>query len=266
MKQALAPALVVVALGLTAACDQPEVNDEPEYQSTTVQTPEVVMINPPWFNQTIAVVPFVNKTLADYKALGDIAPDVLAELVLEGGWRLVESNRAQLDAVAEELNFGQTEMVDEATAAKIGNMLGAKFVMIGAVTNFRITKAAAKKGVDVLGIVSVGGKESVLTFDVQVSGRIVNVETREVIAAGTEAVKQKYQAGGSKTRVLFVKVEDGETIEIDQDSMGKVLHLAFAKMVNKIHAQANRRAGMMASQPPPPPPPGGGGQPYPGGQ
>jgi len=248
MRETMRPAhslQLVVGLAVLASavgCSQPEVNDEPEYQSTTVQIPDIVRINPPYLRQTIAIVPFVNKTLSDYKTLGDIAPDLISEMALAGGWRVVESNRSQLDAVAEELNFGQTEYVDPGTAAKVGNMLGAKFVLIGAVTNFRITKARAKKGVDVLGLVTVGGKQSVLTYDCQVAMRFVNVQTREVIASATASVKQKYEVGGSKTRVLFVTVDSGETIEISQDSMGKVLRLAFAKAINKAHTLANLNA------------------------
>lgn len=240
----VAIALSAVLFGL--GCSQPDVRDEPEYQGTTVQIPPIIVLNPPMFGQTIAIVPFVNKTLANYKELGDVAPDLMAEMALEGGWRLVEGTKAQLDSAVEELNFGQTEMVNEQTAARIGQMLGARYVFIGAVTNFRVTRAAAKKGVDVLGLVQVGGKESVLTFDCQVAGRVVNVQTREVIAAATEAVKQKYEAGGSKTRVLFVKVESGETIEVDQDSMGKVLKLCFAQMINRCHTMLNTRIARTA--------------------
>lgn len=237
--------------GFGTGCSDPVApDDEPEYSSSDVQIPEITMVNPPFFGQTVAIVPFVNKSLSEYRTLGDIAPDLLAEMALEGGWRVVESNSAQLDAIGDELNFGQSEMVDPSSAAKIGNMLGAKYVLIGAVTNFKITKARAKSGVNVLGLIKIGGKDQTLTFDCQVAGRIVDVETREIVGAGTASVKQQYRVGGSKTTILFVTVEDGSTVEVDRDSMGKVLRIAFARVLNKTHKLMNRRAAMMQMQQP----------------
>lgn len=250
MKRALALALTA-SVGLAIGCSDPEVDHRPEYGSTDVSVPDVTPVQPPFFGQTLAVVPFVNKSLSEYKNLGDIAPDVLVEFAIAGGWRPIEGQRGQLDAVAEELNFGQTEFVNPNTAAKIGNMLGARYVLIGAVTNFRITRASAKKGVDVLGLVTVGGKKAILSYDCQVSGRIVDVETREIIGAGTAAVEQKYEVGGSKTRVLIVKVEDGEEVEVTRDSMGKVLRIAFAQMINRIHTLTNQHAAMRRATAPP---------------
>ncbi|MFC1707566.1 CsgG/HfaB family protein [Planctomycetota bacterium] len=240
--------VVALVLGLSlvfgSACSEPEVQDEPTYEDTDVQAPAIQPVATAFMGKTIAIVPFVNKTLSEYQELGDIAPDVLSAFCIEGGWRVIEGvDSGQLEAVSSELAYGQSEYVKPETAVKIGKHFGAQYVLVGAVTNFRITKARRKKGVDVLGLVEVGGSKEVLTFDCQVSGRIVSVETREIIAADSgTAVKQKYEVGGSKTSVLFVKVEDKERVEVDRDSFGKILKIAFARSLNKLHGQTQMRA------------------------
>ncbi|MHC4392517.1 MAG: CsgG/HfaB family protein [Planctomycetota bacterium] len=256
-KDALLVGAAVLTLGV--GCANPQApDDEPDYQTSTVTTEPIMGIQPPFFGQTLAIAPFVNKSLSEYRTLGDIAPDVLVEFAINGGWQPIEGQRGQLDVIAEELDFGQTEYVNPQTAAQIGNMLGARYVLIGAVTNFKITKTRGKDGWDFLGIVGQQGNESVLVYECQVAGRVVDVQTRAIVGARTESVKQVYRIGGKKTQVLGVKVESGETVEVERDSLGKVLRLAFSKMLNGIHTQVNMRAAQMRApqqsyqQPPPP--------------
>jgi curli biogenesis system outer membrane secretion channel CsgG len=249
----LAAAMLAGAVALAGCSSAEAPPDEPDYASSDVEGPQIQQVRPPYWGSTLAVVPFVNKSLSEYKKLGDIAPDVVVAYAIEAGWRPVEGQSAQLDEVMKELNFGQTEYVNPESAARIGNMLGARFVMIGAVTNFRITKTKGKKGVDVFGIVEVGSSAQVLTYDVQISGRIVDVETREIISADAgPSYKQRFSVEGDKWSVLGVSGETKEVVENERDSMGKVLKIAFAKSFNKMTDQLNRR-------PPPgwqPPPPG----------
>ncbi len=237
---ALACALALAAL---AGCGDPEVREDPSYEGSDVQPPAIQPISPPFAGEFIAIVPFVNKTLAENRELGAAAPDIIASYAIEAGFRVAESQKGQLGEVMDELNLQQTEFVDPATAARIGKMKGAKYVLVGAVTDYRVTRARGKKGVSVFGIVNVGEREEALVYDVQVSSRIVDVETREVIAAdpGT-AVKQKYSASKSDVGVVGVRVEDSASVETRDESMGKVLKLAFAKSLNKLVAQANRIA------------------------
>ena len=235
--------IVLAAVVLACGCGNPQPSEDPSYEGSDVQAPPINPIRAPFAGMTVAIVPYVNKTLAEHRELGNVAPDIIAAFAIEAGFRVVESKGGQLGEVMDEMNFSQTEFVDPSTAAKIGKMKGAKLVLLGAVTDYRITKAKGKKGVDVLGLVEVGGSEASLVYDCQVSSRLVDVETREVIAAdaGT-AVKQKYSVSGSKVGVLGVEVEEKQDVETQRESMGKVLKLAFARSLNKIVGQANGRA------------------------
>ena len=240
--------LLFAGAGCTA---DPEKREDPEFEDSDVQTPPIHRISPPFAGQYIAIAPFVNKTLAEYRQLGDIAPDVLSSYAIDGGFRVVESLKGQMNEVMDEANFQQTAQVDEASAVKLGKMKGARFVLIGAITNYRVTKAKASKGFDALGLVEVGGAQQSLVYEVQVSSRIVDVETREVIAADrATSFKQKYSVGGSTVKVLGIGSESRETVETKDESMGKVLTIAFAKSINKVIDQANGRAAQyIAPQP-----------------
>jgi curli biogenesis system outer membrane secretion channel CsgG len=242
-------ACVAVLALIAAGCGDPEVREDPSYEGSDVQGPAIQPVSPPFSGQFIAIVPFVNKTLAENRTLGSVAPDILASYAIEAGFRVAESQKGQLGEAVDELNFQQTDFVDPNTAARIGKMKGARFVLVGAVTDYRVTKAKAKKGVSVLGVVGVGDKGEALVYDVQVSSRIIDVETREVVCAdpGT-AVKQKYETSASNVNVVGVRVEDSQSVETRDESMGKVLKIAFAKSMNKLIAQANRVAPRYANE------------------
>jgi curli biogenesis system outer membrane secretion channel CsgG len=252
------PAIAVAALALFAlgGCAGNQPSEDPSYEGSDVQAPAIQPVTQPFAGTFIAIVPFVNKTLAQYRELGNVAPDIISAYAMDAGFRVAEGQKGQLKEAMDELNFQQTEFVKPETAAKIGKMYGVKFVLVGAVTDYRVTKARGGKGVDVLGLVDVGGSESSLVYDVQVSSRIIDVETREIVAAdaGT-AVKEKYAVEGGHVNVLGVGTHHSQDVQTQDESMGKVLKLAFAKSMNKLVAKANQRAPIYLQQQQPPPPP-----------
>jgi curli biogenesis system outer membrane secretion channel CsgG len=247
-KGAAALALVAVVL---AGCGEPDVREDPSYLPSDVEPPPIQAIGPPYRGEFVAIVPFVNRTASRNEELGAAAPDILSAYALDAGFRVAESQKGQLEDVMAELDFQNTDFVDEKTAAKIGKLKGARYVLVGAVTDYRVTRAKGKKNIDILGIVGFGGGEDALIYDIQVSSRIVDVETREVIAAdpGT-AVKQKYEASGRHVNVLGVRTEKSEAVQTEDESMGKILKLAFAKSMNKLVDQANRTGARRAGAPP----------------
>ncbi|MCE9600996.1 MAG: CsgG/HfaB family protein [Gemmatimonadetes bacterium] len=83
---------------------------------------------------TLAVLPFVNSAIgaanAELQPLSKgIAELLLTELAQNPGIRLVE--RENILKILEEQNLGRDGRVDDATAARIGKLLGAKHMMTG---------------------------------------------------------------------------------------------------------------------------------------
>ncbi|NLG84161.1 MAG: penicillin-binding protein activator LpoB [Firmicutes bacterium] len=127
----------------------------------------------------IAILPFddgsiQNRWWTRYNwDLGKGVTDMLVtELLAQKKFRLVE--REMIDKVLQEQNFGARGRVDAGTAAKIGKILGVKYIVIGRITEFTIdTKGGVLGGVGL----------TVSTARVALDGRLVDTTTAEIIAS-----------------------------------------------------------------------------------
>jgi curli biogenesis system outer membrane secretion channel CsgG len=92
-----------------------------------------------------------------------IADLLVDELVNDGSFRMIE--RKKLDAILAEQDFSQSERADPSakTLAKVGKMLGVKYLVVGSVTKFGTEKSnksiggggfGSKFGPDIQGIVA----------------------------------------------------------------------------------------------------------------
>ena len=106
--------------------DQAERNKTiiPENASKTYAAPQHIERQP-----SVLVTPIENNTLGtDGAGLRDALEDIVVHL----GGRPVE--RHQLDNILQEIQFGQSSgLVDPNQAAKIGRMVGAKYVLVGSI-------------------------------------------------------------------------------------------------------------------------------------
>lgn len=110
---------------------------------------------------SLAVLPFQNK--GDARGLGEgVSEKLVTQLVNLRRFKVIE--RDQIDKITKEQNFNLTDNVDEATAAKVGKIIGADVIVLGSIN---VTTGFAK-----------------------VSARLIDTETAEAIVAkekGTEA-------------------------------------------------------------------------------
>ena len=118
-----------------------------------------------------------------YASLGSDIPGALAEAFLKGG-RLVPVERAELEKILAEQELALSGLVDEATAARIGRLAGAKYALLGSA--------------------------SVIGDQVRLSCRLIDIETAEIVFASSEyggtkdlysildKLASKVQAGSSK--------------------------------------------------------------------
>ena len=86
---------------------------------------------------TVAVVPFTNQAIIkndlDDRMDISLARDAAdMNLVSTGMFNMVE--RTRLDALIDEMHLGMTGVVDAGSAAKIGKLLGAQYMVLGSVT------------------------------------------------------------------------------------------------------------------------------------
>jgi curli biogenesis system outer membrane secretion channel CsgG len=199
------------------------------------------MVKEGYQNQTVAPVPYVNKTLSEYRYLGDASVGILPEYLLEAGFQPVESAAGNdLDSLLTELKYGQSDRVNPATAAQIGEQLGAKYVFLGEVNSYRVVKPKGSRSINVLGFgVGLGGGK--ITYDLQVSGRLVNVSTRAIVAAKTVSHKETFSVEGGNIRTPYGSFNQSQSVEVENEVGGKVLAHALSRLVTFIVKQLNSR-------------------------
>lgn len=177
----------------------------------------------------IAVFVFKDKTDKRYhwwnhKGVGEGMTDMLTtSLVKDGNYTVIE--RSEIDRIMKEQALGASGAVSEASAAKIGQLLGVEFAVIGAVTEFGYTKS--KKGGRIGGIgLGVSKQKSVVAIDC----RFVNTSTGEIIAA-EHVRKQKSKKGVTvDTRLVDYKSQS----DFDESLVGKATNEAITDLVSAI--------------------------------
>ncbi|MFA5795437.1 MAG: CsgG/HfaB family protein [Candidatus Brocadiia bacterium] len=187
----------------------------------------------------LAVIPLSDKTSQKFTKtnLGSQAVDIGTTLLLATErFTLVE--REKMDALLAEQKL--VGIVDPATAAKAGKILGADLIFTGAVTDFEIKRS--KRG-NHIGIPSIGkmpafnlGKEvQIMEISMAVDGRIVETETARVIFADSGEIKREEKAEG-----WHFGLYDGGgysqtgSIKIDESAAGKQLRFALDNLIQKM--------------------------------
>ncbi|HEV7668023.1 MAG TPA: CsgG/HfaB family protein [Thermoanaerobaculia bacterium] len=145
----------------------------------------------------IAVLEFKNKADNQWWFSGgaEAAQDVfVTELVKSGKFRVVE--REQLEAIMQEKNLTLSGDVDPKQAIKVGKLLGVKYLLTGAVTEYGTTdKGAHGPGIGGLPSFSVGKR----TFVAAMNARLIDTETGEIAwadEARAEESSSKVNVGG----------------------------------------------------------------------
>jgi curli biogenesis system outer membrane secretion channel CsgG len=184
----------------------------PEGQSVVPQTSGL--------KHRAAVLSVDNKTLYGQERIGNAVKDMLTtEIAKTGCFVLVE--REQLAKIMSEQALGQTGAVDEASAPKVGKLLGAEFVLIGSVTQFGVRTQASE------GFFS----DSKTQFaDATVDIKLVSVETGEITLSlsGSGHAKREYKS------VLGMGSTGGYDESLEQQALRSSLEGFAAKIAAEV--------------------------------
>lgn len=137
------------------------------------------------------------------------AQDVfVTELVKTGQFRVVE--RERLDALIAEQDLSLSGDVDSNTAVQAGKLLGVKYFLTGAITEYG-TKETSGSSSGVGGLPSFGFKSK--KFTAAMNARIIDTETGEIIwadeasnSAKATKVRVAGTGGGTDSNAMFDKV------------------------------------------------------------
>lgn len=139
----------------------------------------------------VAVIEFKNQTSAAWwqNGVGRELSDMLSnELLGTGVFKVVE--RRKLDNVLSEQDLGASGRVSKSTAAKMGKVTGAQYLITGSVSHFE-QSGSKGGGISFKGI-SLGGKKKTASLGIDI--RVINATTGEIEYART--VEATSKSGG----------------------------------------------------------------------
>jgi curli biogenesis system outer membrane secretion channel CsgG len=175
----------------------------------------------------VAITSFENNSTWSYWGgqLGEAAADELAtQLVKSGKFTVIE--RRQLQDIMTEQNLGASGAVNAATAAQLGQLLGAQVVIIGSVTKFSIDRKSGG-----IGPLAASYSEAESMLDV----RLVNTTTGEILSVAEGGGKKRFGGAGYKD----VRFEQSYDAGIAQEALRPAVEDAVKEIV--------ARAGELAS-------------------
>jgi curli biogenesis system outer membrane secretion channel CsgG len=168
-------------------------------------------------------------------ALRDLFTTAISEKA-NGKLRLVE--RERLKEIRGELKFQQSDEVDPASAQKVGQLLGARYVLTGKITRFACKVSSASTGWGVSALVGkvtgsglagdVAGSVHMkkVNFSGRLDARLIEVETGEVLVT----FKDENETGDTSAKVAGT----GAEVEYDDELASKVFEPLVEKMAAKV--------------------------------
>ncbi len=146
----------------------------------------------------LTIVPFKNKT--DTHVPTDAITDMFTtELGNTGIFNLLE--RERLDDLGAEIRLGQSGLIDQSTAPKVGKLKGSEYMLTGAVTLYHYNVKGGAGGFRVIGGAA-AAKTAYVTLDI----RIVDNSTGELVYVGSQqgSSKREIAGAGAGYRGFFV--------------------------------------------------------------
>jgi curli biogenesis system outer membrane secretion channel CsgG len=162
-----------------------------------------------------------------------VSDQLVDALVDDGTFRVIE--RKKLATVLGEQDFAASGRADPSaqTMAKIGKVLGVKYVLVGSITKFSTEKRGG--GVRVKGI-GLGGAKA--KSEVRLTGRIIDMTTGEILVSA-KGVGESSKGGG------FDFSKGGTAIGTNSEEwrtsgLGDAQEAATADLIKQIVAKADR--------------------------
>lgn len=182
----------------------------------------------------VAVFDFEDKTSHHYRwwtgqHVGEGMADMLVTaLVKTGKYRIFE--RQELEKIMKEQGMGQSGMITQETAVKVGQLLGVELAIMGSVTEFGHAKGGIGGRLKQKGL-GLGIKTTSATVGLDV--RFVNTSTGEIISA--ESVRKEAKKSG--LAVSTPKFDFNNRNQFDESIVGKATRDAIDAVVELVDQQ-----------------------------
>ena len=185
----------------------------------------------------VAVMDFdygtINNWWGQYDIGKGMADQVVDELVNDGSFRVIE--RKKLDTVLAEQDFAQSDRADPSASklAKIGKVLGVKYILAGSITKFATESRGGHVRVHGIGL---GGNKA--KSEVALTARLIDATTGEIMISA-KGLGESNKGGG----VDFAKGGFGvgtNAEEWRQSGLGDAQEKATTMFVQALVAKKDR--------------------------
>ncbi len=231
MMQRICLGMIVVLMMVVLGCGTTGVSS-----TFTSDETSITQYTPPpsgFTAKRIAVLLFKDKTKnSPLKGdVGNMAIDQMITLLVNSD-RFQVIERERLEDLLKEQNLAKEGIVDTATAARIGKVLGAELIFTGSITNWEVKHT--KGGTFVL---VAGTKKTEINIDLAVDGRIIDATTSAIVAADSGEIKRVEKV--SSTAILGLGPRG--YVKLDESVAGKQLRLALDQMLKKMIPRIDRK-------------------------
>ncbi len=195
---------------------------------------------------TVAIMDFDYGTVSyhwwgDYDIGKGMADQVVDALVNDGSWRVIE--RKKLDTVLAEQDFARSDRADPSAAklAKVGKVLGVKYIIAGSITKFGGEEKSYGGGGLIGGKLGGLGLKKAKT-EVALTARVIDATTGEIlISAKGEGLSKKggglVVGGGGRGGGAGFSMSSSD---YKASAIGEAQELACNDLVVKLLAKADR--------------------------
>jgi curli biogenesis system outer membrane secretion channel CsgG len=185
----------------------------------------------------VAVMDFDYGTIDNWWGQYDIgkgmADQVVDALVNDGSFRVIE--RKKLDTVLAEQDFAQSDRADPSAAklAKVGKVLGVKYIIAGSITKFSTEKRGGGMRVKGIGIGASKGKS-----EVALTARVIDATTGEILVSAKGLGESNKGSGFDFSKGGFGVGTNAE--EWRNSALGQAQEMACNEFVKALVAKKDR--------------------------
>ena len=188
-----------------------------------------------WAGPRVAVMDFKNQTQYGGWRLGSGAADILTtELVKTGKFDMFE--RERLSTIIKEQNLGASGRVDTTSAARIGKIIGVKYIITGAVTEYGQSRSGGGGG---------GVNVGKVGYHSAVDIRMVDATTGKIVFADTAS----HSKSSVKVRVFGFGGGESFNEKLATETMREAIKEVAAKMdATEFKASGSRKPAAAAAK------------------
>ena len=182
------------------------------------------------YDSRVAVIPFRVRASVDADLMQEDKESATEYVTVElekSGRFIIEERERLVELIDEQIAVGQSGLIDPSTAARIGMLEGAQYLLLGSITDVSVIKKVGQ-------VAGVGGKSFKVSIDL--TARIVDVETGRVVLAGSGSGTSTSRVATAPLRLIRIGRD-----EVNSADVKTAMKKAAASLIEDMMSALNKR-------------------------